>query len=108
MLGSSQVAPTVCDSEYGANAGPKIAIARFTTMMAMPIQAVTVGLCPSILIVVVLFQRLWRSRGLTRMIAMSASVLSTTKTIANTRPQAWITGTSRLDTASTINCPMPG
>ena len=53
-------------------------------------------------------QRGWRSRGLDRMARMSAIMLSRMKVAAKMSPQAWTTGTSCLDTSSTINWPRPG
>src|ERR1700733_4570720 len=53
-------------------------------------------------------QRGWRSRGLDRMARMSAVMLRRMKVAAKISPQAWTTGTSCLDTSSTINWPRPG
>ena len=49
-----------------------------------------------------------RRRGLTRMARMSAIVLRMMKAPAKIRPQAWTTGTSRLETRVHHNWPTPG
>ena len=79
---------------------------RSIATIASPIWAVRGARCPN-MVMASLYRRR-RRRGLTRIAKISASVFSVTKTAANTRPQAWITGTSRLETASTMYWPTPG